>query len=39
MDLKKLTAPCGLACFACSMYKDNITDAGSADRWDVRDGR
>jgi len=33
MDLKKLTAPCGLACFACPVYIDNITDeAGSADR-------
>ncbi|MDX2438941.1 MAG: DUF3795 domain-containing protein [Desulfobacterales bacterium] len=26
MDIKKLTAPCGLACFACGVYKDNITD-------------
>ena len=26
MDLKKLTAPCGLACFNCSVYIDNITD-------------
>ena len=26
MDLKKLTAPCGLACFACQVYKNNITD-------------
>jgi len=26
MDLKKMTAPCGLACFACAIYKDNITD-------------
>lgn len=26
MDIKKLTAPCGLACFACAIYKDNITD-------------
>ncbi len=21
MDIKKLTAPCGLACFACGIYK------------------
>jgi len=26
VDLKELTAPCGLACFACPVYKDNITD-------------
>ncbi|HII01495.1 TPA: DUF3795 domain-containing protein [Methanosarcinaceae archaeon] len=26
MDLKNLTAPCGLGCFACGAYKDNITD-------------
>lgn len=26
MDIKKLTAPCGLACWACAYYKDNITD-------------
>ncbi len=26
MDAKKLTAPCGLACWACAIYKDNITD-------------
>ncbi len=26
MDLKELTAPCGLGCFACAIYKDNITD-------------
>ena len=26
MDLKELTAPCGLACFACPVYIDNITD-------------
>ena len=26
MDIKELTAPCGLACFACAYYKDNITD-------------
>lgn len=26
MDVKKLTAPCGLACFACPVYSDNITD-------------
>lgn len=25
MDIQKLTAPCGLACFACGIYKDNIT--------------
>ncbi len=26
MDIKKLTAPCGLGCFACAIYVDNITD-------------
>jgi len=26
MDVKKLTAPCGLPCWACAYYKDNITD-------------
>lgn len=26
MDLKKLTAPCGLPCFACAYYKENITE-------------
>lgn len=26
MDIKKLTAPCGLACWACAYHKDNITD-------------
>jgi len=26
MDIKKLTAPCGLPCFACAYFKDNITD-------------
>jgi uncharacterized protein DUF3795 len=26
MDVKKMTAPCGLACWACAYYKDNITD-------------
>lgn len=26
MDVKELTAPCGLACWACAYYKDNITD-------------
>lgn len=26
MDTKKMTAPCGLACWACGVYKDNITD-------------
>ena len=25
MDVKKLTAPCGLPCFACAVYKNNIT--------------
>ncbi|PKQ62322.1 hypothetical protein BZG02_13515 [Labilibaculum filiforme] len=25
IDAKKLTAPCGLACWACNYYKDNIT--------------
>ena len=26
MDVKRLTAPCGLACWACAYHKDNITD-------------
>jgi len=26
MDVEKSTAPCGLACFACAIHKDNITD-------------
>ncbi|MGI9538298.1 MAG: DUF3795 domain-containing protein [Desulfocapsaceae bacterium] len=26
MDVQKMTAPCGLACWACAYYKDNITD-------------
>ena len=26
MDIKRLTAPCGLACFACAYHRDNITD-------------
>ncbi len=26
MNIKKLTAPCGLACWACAYYKDNISD-------------
>ena len=26
MDYKKLTAPCGIDCFNCEIYKDNITD-------------
>lgn len=26
MDVKKMTAPCGLACWACAYYKDNISD-------------
>ena len=26
MDVKEMTAPCGCACFACGIYKDNITD-------------
>lgn len=25
MNLKELTAPCGLACFTCAIYKENIT--------------
>ncbi|MEH0021872.1 MAG: DUF3795 domain-containing protein [Desulfobacter sp.] len=25
MDIKKLTAPCGLTCWACAYYKKNIT--------------
>lgn len=27
MDVKKMTAPCGPACWACAYYKDNISDA------------
>jgi len=26
MDKKWLTAPCGLACFICDLYKENITE-------------
>lgn len=26
MDIKELTAPCGLACWACAYYKANITE-------------
>jgi hypothetical protein len=26
MDLKQMIAPCGLACWACAAYKDNMTD-------------
>lgn len=26
MDLLQMTAPCGLACFACAYFKDNLTD-------------
>jgi len=26
MDKKRLTAPCGLACFLCSVYEEIITD-------------
>ncbi len=26
MDVQKMTAPCGLACWNCAAYKDNITD-------------
>lgn len=26
MDVKKMTAPCGLACWACAYHTDNITD-------------
>lgn len=26
IDVKKLTAPCGLACWACNYYKDNISE-------------
>lgn len=26
MDKKRLTAPCGLACFLCSIYEENITE-------------
>ncbi len=25
MDLKKMTAPCGLPCFACAVYEGNIS--------------
>jgi len=26
MDKKRLTAPCGLGCFLCSIYEENITE-------------
>jgi len=26
MDLRELTAPCGLGCFACAIYKENISE-------------
>ncbi|SEA34507.1 Protein of unknown function [Desulfuromusa kysingii] len=26
MDVKQMTAPCGLPCWACAYHKDNITD-------------
>ena len=26
MDIEKLTAPCGLACWTCAYHRDNITD-------------
>lgn len=26
MDIKEMTAPCGLACWGCAVYKDNITE-------------
>lgn len=26
MDIREMTAPCGLGCFACAHYKDNITE-------------
>lgn len=26
MNVKELTAPCGLACWACNYYKDNISE-------------
>jgi hypothetical protein len=26
MDIKQMTAPCGLACWTCAYYKENITD-------------
>lgn len=26
MEMKELTTPCGLACWACAYYKENITD-------------
>ena len=30
MDIQNLTAPCGLACFACAIYKDNISEEVAA---------
>lgn len=26
MDVRKMTAPCGIACWACAIYKDNVRD-------------
>ena len=26
MDLRQMTAPCGLGCFACAYFKDNLTE-------------
>ncbi len=26
MDIQQMTAPCGLACWACAYHRDNITD-------------
>jgi len=26
MSLRELTSPCGLACFTCAVFKDNITE-------------
>ncbi len=26
MNVREMTAPCGLACFACALHRDNITD-------------
>lgn len=26
MDVRQMTAPCGLGCFACAYYKENITE-------------
>lgn len=27
MDIRKLSAPCGLDCFNCELYEENITEA------------